>query len=187
MDTSPTPAAAQSEVSDLRTQCEQLRQLVSSLLLILIVVSGTLSIFLLRQWRFVHAELSGMKPAAASSSMSRMAAPQTTPRLTRYAKYARFSRPLGFRPARSTCGATRRRGPRSPASSSIIRNLWRRRGRAGSGLAISDRPTNPVLLKISLTGISAVLRSAISRPWWTTPLILCSRAAKHRPMRRAAQ
>lgn len=65
MDTSPTSAPANSEVSDLRTQCEQLQQLVSSLLLILIVVSGTLSIFLLRQWRFVHAELGGMRPAAA--------------------------------------------------------------------------------------------------------------------------
>ncbi len=65
MDTSSTPATAQSEVSELRTKCEQLQQLVSSLLLILIVVSGTLSIFLLRQWRFVKAELGAVQPAAA--------------------------------------------------------------------------------------------------------------------------
>lgn len=65
METSPTPAPAQSELSELRAQTEQLQQLVSSLLLILIVVSGTLSVFLLRQWRFVKAELSAVQPAAA--------------------------------------------------------------------------------------------------------------------------
>ena len=57
METSPNPAPVQSEASELRSQYEQLQQLVSSLLLILIVVSGTLSVFLLRQWRFVKAEL----------------------------------------------------------------------------------------------------------------------------------
>jgi hypothetical protein len=69
MDTSSVPAPERSEFSELRTRCEQLQQLVSSLLLILIVVSGTLSIFLLRQWRFVNAELAAMKPAAAQLMM----------------------------------------------------------------------------------------------------------------------
>jgi hypothetical protein len=65
METSPNPAPVQSEASELRSQYEQIQQLVSSLLLILIVVSGTLSVFLLRQWRFVKAELSAVQSAAA--------------------------------------------------------------------------------------------------------------------------
>lgn len=65
MDIPSTPASTSSEVTELRSQCDQLQQLVSSLLLILIVVSGTLSIFLLRQWRFVKAELGAVQPAAA--------------------------------------------------------------------------------------------------------------------------
>jgi hypothetical protein len=64
METSPNPVPPQSEVSELRGQCSQLQQLVSSMLLILIVVSGTLSVFLLRQWRFVKAELASAQPAA---------------------------------------------------------------------------------------------------------------------------
>ena len=64
MDTSPNPVPNTSELSSLRAQCESLQQLVSSLLLILIVVSGTLSIFLLRQWRFIKAELDTVRPAA---------------------------------------------------------------------------------------------------------------------------
>jgi hypothetical protein len=64
METPQTPVPAQSEVSELRSQCAQLQQLVSSMLLILIVVSGTLSVFLLRQWRFVRAELAAAQPAA---------------------------------------------------------------------------------------------------------------------------
>ena len=64
METTPNPAPTESGVSELRAQYEQLQQLVLSLLLILIVVSGTLSVFLLRQWRFVKAELGSMQPAA---------------------------------------------------------------------------------------------------------------------------
>jgi hypothetical protein len=64
METPQNPVPAQSEVSELRSQCAQLQQLVSSMLLILIVVSGTLSVFLLRQWRFVKAELDSAQPAA---------------------------------------------------------------------------------------------------------------------------
>ena len=65
METPQNPVPTQSELGELRSQCAQLQQLVSSLLLILIVVSGTLSVFLLRQWRFVRAELASAQPAAA--------------------------------------------------------------------------------------------------------------------------
>lgn len=64
METPSNPVPAQSELTELRGQYAQLQQLVSSMLLILIVVSGTLSIFLLRQWRFIKAELGSVQPAA---------------------------------------------------------------------------------------------------------------------------
>jgi hypothetical protein len=64
MDNIPTPASTQPELKDLQAQCDHLQQLVSSLLLILIVVSGTLTIFLMRQWRFVKSELDATIPAA---------------------------------------------------------------------------------------------------------------------------
>lgn len=62
--TTPTPSPA--ELNELRAQCRSLQQLVSSLLLVLIVISGTLTIFLLRQWRFSKAELEAIAPTAAA-------------------------------------------------------------------------------------------------------------------------
>jgi hypothetical protein len=62
---SSSPASApQSELKNLQEQYASLQQLVSSLMLVLIVVSGTLGIFLLRQYRFAKSELDGLAPAA---------------------------------------------------------------------------------------------------------------------------
>ena len=132
------------------------------------------------------AQPGGTKQAAASSSTSRKVGPPITRRQTRSAKSVRFSAPSASRLARSTCGATSLRDPRSPASSSITRNSSRRRVRAGSGLAISDRPTNPALRKTSLTGISAVPRNAIWHPWSTTRPTSFSRGEKSPPGHRGA-
>jgi len=60
-----TPAAAQPDLAELKAQCDQLQQLVSSLLLILIVVSGTLSVFLLRQYKSAKADAAALEVAAA--------------------------------------------------------------------------------------------------------------------------
>jgi len=65
MDNPPNPASSESEASELRAQYHQLQQLVSSILLVLIVISGTLTVFLLRQWRFVKTELDAVTPQAA--------------------------------------------------------------------------------------------------------------------------
>lgn len=65
MDNPPNPASPPSELSELRAQYHQLQQLVSSILLVLIVISGTLTVFLLRQWRFVKTELDAVAPQAA--------------------------------------------------------------------------------------------------------------------------
>ncbi len=69
MDNVTDPAPSQSELSDLRTQYNQLQNLVSSLLLVLIVISGTLTVFLLRQWRFVKADVEAVTPQVAQLEM----------------------------------------------------------------------------------------------------------------------
>ena len=65
MEHSPSPTSAQTDLKELQVQCEQLQQLVTSLLLILIVISGTLSVFLLRQYRSTSADLAAMQVASA--------------------------------------------------------------------------------------------------------------------------
>lgn len=47
----------QTELQELRTECQSLRQIVSALLVLVLLVSGALDIYLLRQWRMVRAEL----------------------------------------------------------------------------------------------------------------------------------
>ena len=69
MDNLPNPASPQPDLKDLRAQYDQLQQLVSSLLLVLIVISGTLTIFLMRQWRFATSELEIVAPQAAQLMM----------------------------------------------------------------------------------------------------------------------
>ena len=64
MENSPVSSSPQPDLKDLQAQCENLQQIVSSLLLVLIVVSATLSIYLLRQWRFVKGEVEGLTPQA---------------------------------------------------------------------------------------------------------------------------
>jgi hypothetical protein len=64
MDNLPNPAPSQSELSELQTQYNHLQQLVASLLLVVLVISGTLTIYLLRQWRFVQGELDAVAPQA---------------------------------------------------------------------------------------------------------------------------
>ena len=65
MENSPVPAPAQPELKELQVRCDQLQQLVSSLLLILIVISGTLSVFLWRQYRLAKADVAATQSAVA--------------------------------------------------------------------------------------------------------------------------
>jgi len=59
------PAAPQPDLSELQAQCESLRQLVSSLLIILVVISGTLNIFFLRQYRTAQTEVTALRQLVA--------------------------------------------------------------------------------------------------------------------------
>jgi hypothetical protein len=62
LENQPVLAAPQPEVADLRAQFESLRHLVISVLVLLIVVSGTFNIFLLRQAKSARADVLIIQP-----------------------------------------------------------------------------------------------------------------------------
>jgi hypothetical protein len=72
MEANPAPTPAPTDLRDLQAQFNQLQQLITSLLLILIVISGTLTIFLLRQWRFSKAEVDSLTPAVIQLNAEHM-------------------------------------------------------------------------------------------------------------------
>ena len=51
--------------NDLQAQCDALRHLITSVLILVIVISGTLNIYLLRQWRTTSKDLAAIRPQAA--------------------------------------------------------------------------------------------------------------------------
>jgi hypothetical protein len=59
-----SPAVSEVEASQLAGQVESLQHLVTSLLVLLVIVSGTLSIFLLRQWQMARKDLAAIQPSA---------------------------------------------------------------------------------------------------------------------------
>ena len=50
---------------DLQAHLDALRHLVTSILILVVVISGTFNIYLLRQWRTVSKELAQIRPQAA--------------------------------------------------------------------------------------------------------------------------
>ena len=65
MDTLDNKTPLQPNVNDLQAQFDALRHLVVSVLILVIVISGTLNIYLLRQWRTTSKDLAGIRPQAA--------------------------------------------------------------------------------------------------------------------------
>jgi hypothetical protein len=64
MDEIETKAPAQADLNELREEYEALRHLVVSILVLAVVVSGTLTIYLLRQYKSTHSELVQFRPGA---------------------------------------------------------------------------------------------------------------------------
>ena len=64
MDEIETRAPAQADLNALREQYDALRHLVVSILVLAVVVSGTLTIYLLRQYKSTHGELIQFRPGA---------------------------------------------------------------------------------------------------------------------------
>ena len=65
MDNLDNKTPLQTDTNDLQAQCDALRHLVMSVLILVIVISGTLNIYLLRQWKTVRKDLAGLRPQAA--------------------------------------------------------------------------------------------------------------------------
>jgi|SRR5215471_8152596 len=90
MDNPENPIPSQPDLRGLQQQVESLQSLVSSLLLILIVISGTLAIFLLRQWRFAKAEVDALTPQATQLAIEYTNSyPVTQDVIRRLAEYGR--------------------------------------------------------------------------------------------------
>jgi hypothetical protein len=64
MDNLNNPAPAQTEVSQLREQCEALQRLVTSMLVLVAVLGCTFTIFMWRQWKITRDDLNSIRPGA---------------------------------------------------------------------------------------------------------------------------
>lgn len=65
MDTLEDRAPAQPGLTDWRDQFNALRHLIVSVMVLLLVVSGTFNLYLWKRWRDVSRELDGIRPQAA--------------------------------------------------------------------------------------------------------------------------
>jgi len=65
MDNLDLKTPVQADANDLRAQYDQLRHLIASVLILVIVISGTLGIYLLRQWQSSRKDLAAIRPQAA--------------------------------------------------------------------------------------------------------------------------
>ena len=64
MDNLDNKTPVQPDTNDLQAQYHALRHLVVSLLILVVVISGTLNIYLLRQWRSTSKDLTAIRPQA---------------------------------------------------------------------------------------------------------------------------
>jgi hypothetical protein len=62
METIENRTVDQMELQELRAECQSLRQVVSVLLILVLLVSGALDIYLLRQWKMARTELQRRGP-----------------------------------------------------------------------------------------------------------------------------
>ena len=65
MDNLDLKTPVQSDVNDLQGQYDQLRHIIASVLILVLVISGTLGIYLLRQWQSSRKDLAAIRPQAA--------------------------------------------------------------------------------------------------------------------------
>jgi hypothetical protein len=77
--------------NDLQAQCDGLRHLVTSTLILVIVISGTFNIYLLRQWRTTSKDLAGIRPQAAQmvAEYQKVSGPLMNDFVTKITEYGR--------------------------------------------------------------------------------------------------
>jgi hypothetical protein len=91
MDTLENAPTNPAELSELRAQCASLRQMLGGLLVLVIVISGTLNIYLWRQYRMTRAELIAMRPQVnqLAADYQRVTVPAITEFLKKLNDYER--------------------------------------------------------------------------------------------------
>lgn len=91
MDTFDNKTPVQSGNSDLQAQVEALQHLVNSVLILVVVLSGTLNIYFLRQWRTVSKDLAGVRPQASQmiAEYQKVSAPLMNDFVRRITDYGR--------------------------------------------------------------------------------------------------
>jgi hypothetical protein len=81
----------QTSDNDLQAQCDALRHLITSTLILVIVISGTFNIYLLRQWKTTSKDLAGIRPQAAQmvADYQRVSAPLMNDFVVKLTEYGR--------------------------------------------------------------------------------------------------
>jgi hypothetical protein len=124
MDNLDNQTPSQHNANDLQAQCDALRHLIVSILILVIVISGTLNIYLLRQWRTASKDLAVIRPQATQmiAEYQRVSAPLMTDfvkKITEYGRthpdFAPILAKYGLKPASLTGGAPAATTPQQPA------------------------------------------------------------------------
>jgi hypothetical protein len=91
MDNLDNKTPIQTGANDLQAQCDALQHLVVSVLILVLVISGTLNIYLLRQWRSVNKDLAGIRPQATQmiNEYQRVTAPLMTDFVKKITEFGR--------------------------------------------------------------------------------------------------
>jgi hypothetical protein len=124
MDNFDNQAPIQPSPADLRTEFDSLRQLVVSLLTLVFVLSGTLNLYLLRQYRSLSKELTEKAPQLERLALEyQRSVPFMTnvvAKLTEYGRthpdYVPYLAKYGFKPAGATSPAPAGPSSLTPAS-----------------------------------------------------------------------
>ena len=77
--------------NDLQAQCDALRHLITSILILVIVISGTFNIYLLRQWKTTSKYLAGIRQQAAQmfAEYQKVSAPLMNDFVNKITEYGR--------------------------------------------------------------------------------------------------
>ena len=91
MDNLDTKSPIASAANDLQAQYDALRHLVVSMLILVVVISGTLNIYLLRQWRTTKRDLTAIRPQATQmiAEYQKVSGPMMNDFIKKIAEYGR--------------------------------------------------------------------------------------------------
>jgi hypothetical protein len=79
-------SGAPSDIFELQEQCESLRHLLISVLVLIVIISGTLNIFFLRQFRSTHADVKALRPVVENYHLNTSALTNFAAQLVEFEK-----------------------------------------------------------------------------------------------------